>query len=312
MKFTNAIILAFSTQTTFAVHFRGTVTSNADFDTQRQQLVQYNSNCGTHPFYYGQDPTCPYPTVRTVDVYNHCSEDITVDGWGEIASGDQLALGSLTNPDTTDRFGYWYTSAPENTYSFIELNYGDGGPFGSEKPIKHTSNSDWQGFSIPVEMKAMKDDGSPACVDSGFRTTYDPPAKQSDGSFNFKCPYGAGDDVKPGYTSSCDKNNACPLCIPTDPNSPNMLLKSTSEVWNGCQLDQPGCDYGGEWSQTTYKSTINGAQDGAGVNHHAAAQYWCHDATCENTPTNPQPVAAFAYCYEQTIPIVEITFCPGS
>ena len=131
MQFTNAIILAFSTQTTFslAVHFRG----NADFDTQRQQLVQYNSNCGTHPYYYGQVPQCPYPTVQTINVYNHCSEDITVDGWGEIPAGDQLApapqlQSPTTQPDTTDRIGYWYTSAPENTYSFIELNYGGGGP----------------------------------------------------------------------------------------------------------------------------------------------------------------------------------------
>ena len=157
----------------------------------------------------------------------------------------------------------------------------------------------------------MKADHSPACVDSGFKTTYDPPAKQSDGSF--KCPYGAGDNIQSGFHQGCDKNNACPLCIPTDHNSPNMLLKSTSYVWNGCELKGGlPCGYGGEWSQTTYKSAINGAQDGAGVLHHAAAQYWCHDHTCENTPTNPQPVAAFAYCYEPTIPIVEITFCPGS
>ena len=43
MKFTNAIILALSTQTTLsqAANFRGTyITSDADFDTQRQQLVQ--------------------------------------------------------------------------------------------------------------------------------------------------------------------------------------------------------------------------------------------------------------------------------
>ena len=271
-------------------------------DDDNQQLVQYNPDCGTHPLYYGQWPNCPYPTVDTINVYNHCSEDITVDGWGEIATGGQLApapqLRNPTQPDTTDRIGYWYTSAPQNTYSFIELNYGQSTPFGPGQPIKHTSNSDWKGFSIPVEMKAMKADHSPACVDSGFKTTYDPPAKQSNGTFS--CPYGAEDNVKPADNTS--------LCQPTDPNSPNMLLKSTSYVWNGCELEggQP-CDYGGKWSQTTYKSAING-----GVNHNAAAQYWCHDHTCEDTPTNNQPVAAFAYCYEPTIPIVEITFCPGS
>ena len=170
---------------------------------------------------------------------------------------------------------------------------------------KHSSTSDWKGWSIPVEMKAMKIDHSPACVDSGFRNTYDPPAKQKDGSF--LCPYGAEDNVKPAYHQGCDKNNVCSLCEPTNPTSPSTVLKSNSHVWNGCQLDQPGCDYGGEWSQTTYKSAING-----GVNHNAAAQYWCQDSVCENTAANPQPVAAFAYCYEQTIPIVEITFCPGS
>ena len=99
---------------------------------------QYNPDCGTNPLYYGQWPNCPYPTVDTINVYNHCSEDITVDGWGEIAAGDQLLKAPqlqnpTTNPDTPDRIGYWYTSALESTYSFIELNYKDGGTFGPQK-----------------------------------------------------------------------------------------------------------------------------------------------------------------------------------
>ena len=65
MKFSNAIILAVSTQsiTSQAAHFRGTaITSGADFESQRQQLVEYSAN----------------PTVKNIQFINNCPEDVTV------------------------------------------------------------------------------------------------------------------------------------------------------------------------------------------------------------------------------------------
>ena len=281
MNFSTAIILLLSTQiTTFsqAAHFRGTaiVTSDTDFDTQRQELLQYY----------------PHATVSNIKLINKCPEDVTVDGWANIGAngGTFSPSGPMvpTNPfsQAGTRLSYWYTSAEDSTYSVIELNLSKaerGSYFGPNTEIGHISFSDYDGFSIPSQLKAMNRDGSPACVDSGMKTTYLPPGKLADGTFD--CPY----NLKPN-----DKS----LCASSDYTTPNKVIKNDSWAWNGKDSS---------WTKDYFTSEVTRPIGG----NTAAVNYWCKDK-CENLPTYPQPVGALIYCFSDIIDTVEITFCPSN
>ena len=281
MNFSTAIILLLSTQiTTFsqAAHFRGTaiVTSDTDFDTQRQELLQYY----------------PHATVSNIKLINKCTEDVTVDGWPSIGAngGTFSPSGPMvpTNPfsQAGTRLSYWYTSAEDSTYSVIELNLSKaerGSYFGPNTEIGHISFSDYDGFSIPSQLKAMNRDGSPACLDSGMKTTYLPPTKQVDGTF--ACPY----SLKPIHNS---------LCASSDYKKTNQVIKDHSWAWNP--------DY--SWTKDYFTSEQTRPNGG----NTAAVNYWCEDRVCENLPTYPQPVGALIYCFSDIIDTVEITFCPSN
>jgi len=288
MKFTNAIILALSTQTTLsqAANFRGTyITSDADFDTQRQQLVQTSTD----------------PIVKNIQFINNCPEDVTVDGWQSISKngGTFSPSGPMVNPSVGldsegDRIGYWYTSSKDDTYSFIELNLSKnnrGSYFGPNTKIGHINFSDRNGFSIAAQLKAMNSDGTPACIDSGMKTTYLPPKKVGDssGSFSFNCPYDL--PPNPGTPGS--------LCYGDD-SVPVQVIKENSYAWNGDDKT---------WTKDFFTSEL--LKSNAPGGQYQTMNFWCLDG-CENpAPYHPQPVGVLTHCYSDTIDTVEITFCPN-
>ena len=228
----------------------------------------------TPPATYNYDPI-----VKNIKLINNCAEEVTVDGWQTISPGGTFIPSGPMQPTRTtigDRLDFWYTTAPIATYSFIELNLNVNqrpGYFGPGTRIGHVSHSDYPGWSIPSQLKAMNADGSPSCDDSGFKTMYLPPKKVDDGSF--ACPYEAL--TKPVQIG---------LCSSTDFNQINTVLKDNSRAWNG----------GNSWTNTFENS---------GPSDNTATQFWCNDACINHN------VGALVYC-RGDIDLIEIQFCPDN
>ena len=134
----------------------------------------------------------------------------------------------------------------------------------------------------------MKSDGTPACIDSGMKTTYLPPkAKQGGG---YMCPY-TNLTPNPGTPGS--------LCHSEDQSNPIQVIKENSYAWNGDDSS---------WTKDFF--TSEKLKSGAPGGQYQTMNFWCVDS-CENPPPNyPQPVGVLTHCYSDTIDTVEITFCP--
>lgn len=223
------------------------------------------------------------PVVKSITFINNCPEAIMVDGWsdqGMISSGGTFNPSMPMIPTITlegNRIDFWYNNFfREKTYSFIEITLIDEGNFGIDSRLGPIGNSDYDGFAIPSMFKAMKADGSPACVDSGIKTTYKYPNKfYSD----FKCPYRIDPDLE-----NKDGNS---LCKSNDYTQPNSILEDNSWGWNG----------GSSWTPKFVNTP-----------GYPVTNMYCKD-TCMGGLS--LTVGALNYCYTDQIDVVNITFCPS-
>lgn len=276
------------------------------------------------------DPYAYMPIVEKIWLDNRCEHDVVVNPFGTTVKAYQTAyVTGPSKPNITnwsrsdaegDRISFWYKDYPE-TYSFIELNrqkLPDGKTTNPDKLFEpglwmgHSSYSDWGGFALPSRVEAQNADGTPACEDSGIKTSYPLPISTQ--------------NVENGDTFMCyfpnlrnEPNNIKSggfLCAPKqDPghlvNTPVKEILDHSCAWTGGPDHDShtgsGSATGGVLPYRNHMFNLPNCRNGC----NNLVNYWCSEP-CINkweAENGSDGAGAFMKC-KGNINTLSIQFCP--